>query len=95
MLYISITYSYFPKIFLCKGVLSRDLSMYPCNINKPMDFKNKSAAISRSFALRAPKTAANSKIFGSVHLKVLQIPGHEKRRHPQAATPETPYVTLT
>ena len=49
--------------------------MYPCNINTPIDFKTKSAAISRIFALRAPKAPANSKIFVSVHLKVLQFPG--------------------
>ena len=51
--------------------------MYPCYINKPIYFKTKSAAISRIFALHAPrsavisrvvvlcapKSAANSKIF--------------------------------
>ena len=61
--------------------------MYPCNINKPIDFKTQSAAISRNFALRAsksvafsrvvvlcaPTSAANSKIFVSVHLKVCAL----------------------
>ena len=36
--------------------------MYPCNINKPIDFKTKSAAISRIFTLRAPKSAAISRV---------------------------------
>ena len=36
--------------------------MYPCNLNNPIDFKTKSAAISRVFALRAPKSAAISRV---------------------------------
>ena len=36
--------------------------MYPCNINKPIDFKIKSAPISRIVALCAPKSAAISRI---------------------------------
>ena len=67
--------------------------MYPCNINKPINFKTKSAAISRIFALRGHKSAAISRVvvlcapksaaifpgcLCSVRLKVLQIPDHEK-----------------
>ena len=53
---------FFPRKFsyvraCCPGILN----MYPCNIKKPMDFKTKSAAISRILMLREPKSAANSR----------------------------------
>ena len=37
--------------------------MYPCNINKPIDFKTKRSAISMIFARRAPNNAAISRMF--------------------------------
>ena len=53
--------------------------MYPCNINKPIDLKTKSAAISRILRSAHLKVLQFPGLLCSVHLKVLQIPGHGRQ----------------
>ena len=57
--------------------------MYPCNINKPIYFKTKSAPISKIVVPMHPKVLQFPECLCSVHLKVLQIPSHEKGGRPQ------------
>ena len=61
----------FPEKFLCKAELSRYFEYVVLCAPK-------SAANSRIVVLCAPESAAKSRILCSVHLKVLQFPGHEK-----------------
>ena len=70
--------------------------MYPCNINKPIDFKTKSAAISGIFTLRAPKSAAISRVVVlCAPKKCCKFQAMRKGDVPRQEDQRPPYVTLT